>query len=306
MENNIKEIQKIPLILDVKEIKLTKKVKEFIGPELYKNAVKNSKHIFVYKINYKSKDKNIVGYMIEPRVGKILPCIIWNRGGSGDFGSIRVGGLFVGLHDMSLLAKKGYIIIATQYPGVAGGEGEDRGGGEDDIASILDLYKILKSYKRADSSRIGMGGGSRGGMMTYMCLARVKWIKAAVVISAPADEILADKFRKGWKEHQKKMYGGSKVEMKKRSAIYWTDKLSKKSPILLISGTADWRVNPEDSMRMALELHKNKIPFKSVIYPGADHGITEYGIESSEEMFNWFDKYVKNGEQLPSLKPHGK
>lgn len=301
MKDNLKELEKIPLILEIKRMKLNNKIKKLLGKE----AEKNSKKIFVYRIIYKSKGKKIVGFIVEPRKGNKLPCILWNRGGSRDFGSIKWGDLF-GTHSMAPLALNGYIVIATEYPGVAGGEGLDKMGSEEDIASILDLHKILKSYKRADDKRVGMGGFSRGGMMTYMCLARVKWIKAAVLGSAPTDEVNASKFRKGWAEHQKRMYGGSLVEKKKRSAIYWANKINKKTPILLMQGTSDWRVNPQDSMRMSQELYKNKVPYRLILFEGADHVLSEVKDEYSRQILEWFDRFVKNKEKLPNLKSHGR
>jgi dipeptidyl aminopeptidase/acylaminoacyl peptidase len=76
--------------------------------------------------------------------------------------------------------------------------------------------------------------------------------------------------------------------------------------MLLMHGTADWRVNPLDSIHMAEKLYKNKIPYKLVVFDGADHGLTEYKSESNRLMLEWFDRFVKNSEPLPSLKPHGK
>ena len=305
MKDNLEEIKKIPLILEAKRLEITPEIKKRLGI-WSKGAIANSKKIFAYKIIYKSKGKKIVGYIVEPREGKNLPCIIWNRGGSRDFGSIRIGELFYDYGTIASLAKRGYIVIATQYPGVAGGDGTDKMGSDDDIASILDLYKILKSYKRADTTKVGMDGFSRGGMMTYMCLANVKWIKASVVGAAPSDEVSATKFRKGWEQHQKKMYGGSIAEKKKRSAIYWVDKFSKKTPLLVMHGTADWRVKPENSMQMAQELYKNKIPFRLILFEGADHGLTEFREEYKRQVFDWFDRFLKKGERLPNLKPHGR
>lgn len=303
MKDNLNEIKNIPLILEARRIKLTKLIKEKLGTHWSRGAIANNKKIFAYKIFYKSRGKKIVGYVVEPREGKNLPCIIWNRGGTRDFGMIKLGDLFSGY---STLAKRGYIIIATQYPGVAGGEGLDEGGSDDDIASILDLYRILKYYKRADTTKVGMGGSSRGGMMTYMCLARVKWVKAAVVKAAWSDEVGAPKFRKEWEEVQKRIYGGGIAEKKKRSAIYWVAKFSKRTPLLVMHGTADWRVNPQDSIKMAQELYKNKIPFRLILFEGADHRLTECREEYERQVFDWFDRFLKKGEKLPNLKPHGR
>tara|TARA_Y100000310_G_scaffold342560_1_gene446330 strand:- start:649 stop:930 length:282 start_codon:yes stop_codon:yes gene_type:complete len=70
MKDNLEEIKKIPLILEVKRIKLTKLIKERLGPHWSKGAIENNRKIFVYRIIYNSKWKKIVGYMVEPRKGK--------------------------------------------------------------------------------------------------------------------------------------------------------------------------------------------------------------------------------------------
>ena len=229
MEDNLNTLKNIKNIVKIKRIELTDEIKKLLGPKYIEEAEINSKKLFAYSIFYKSKGKTIAGYIVEPREGNNLPCIIWNRGGSREIGAIKIGQLFVNQSTIPLFASNGYIVIISQYPGVAGGEGLHKMGSEEDIYSILDLYKILKQYKRANSKNIGMYGMSLGGMMTYMCLSKVKWLKAAIAISAPTDEVNAPKFRKGWKEHQKLVYGGSLKEKIKRSVIYWANKLNKKN-----------------------------------------------------------------------------
>jgi dipeptidyl aminopeptidase/acylaminoacyl peptidase len=75
-----------------------------------------------------------------------------------------------------------------------------------------------------------------------------------------------------------------------------------------LDGTGDWRVNSADSIRLAEKLYQYKVPFRLVIFEGANHGITEFPQESNKMIFNWFDRFLKKGERLPNLnlKPHGK
>lgn len=306
MKDNLSKLKKITSILEIKRIILTKGLIERLGPNSKKSAISNNNKIFAYKMVYKSKSKKIIGYIVEPRIGKNLSCIIWNRGGSRDFGSIKLGSLFIDQTLIAPLAIQGHIVIMTQYPGVAGGEGIDKWGDQEGLASILNLQKILKNYKRANHTKIGMYGHSRGGTMTYMCLKKVKWIKAAVISSAPSNEIRASIWRKGWKDHQNKIYGGSIKEKKKRSALFWTDKLPKKTPILLLHGTSDWKVNPLDSINMAEKLYQNKIPYRLVIYEGDDHGMSNNKQDYQKQVLDWFKRFLIDNEKLPDMKPHGR
>ena len=300
--SNIEILSKIPLIIDIQEIHFDVKMVEKYDEKIQNIAIERSKKIFVYKIIYKSQGHKVVGYIVEPKEGENLPCIICNRGGSNEFGRIEEDHLFTRL--IARFAENGYISIASQYSGNAGGEGKDEHGGSD-IEDVMNLYKILKSYSRADIKRIGMYGASRGATMTYLMLARVKWLKAAVTSAGPTDLVRQSKERPEMKKVFIKMFGGSLQEMKNRSAQYFVDNFPKKVPILILHGTADWRVNPLDSLELVQKLLKLKIPYRLIMYEGGDHGLMEYRKESNAAIINWFDRYVKNGEKLPNLKPHG-
>lgn len=299
--NNLTVLKKIKGITEISEIVLTDELKERIGPKFSKQALDNSVYIHVYRMVYMSQGHKVVGYIVEPKLGNNLPCVIFNRGGSGDFGAIKVGQLFL---DFSKFARVGYITIFTQYSGNAGGEGMDEMGGSD-IEDVLQLYNILKKYPRADVSRIGMYGGSRGGMMTYLALAKVDWIKAAVIVAGTNNMLDDPTFRPEMENHYIKIFGGSVKEKKRRSAIYWVDKLPKNVPVLLMHGTSDWRVNPLDSLHMAEKMYEQKIPYRLVMFEGGDHGLFEYRQKVNEMAVEWMDRYVKKGDALPNLEPHG-
>jgi len=121
MLDNSEKIRKLPLILQVERVTL-KGISGKFALELLKKAKKNDKKIFVYKIIYKSQGHKVVGFIVEPKKGKKLPNIIWNRGGSGDVGAIRIEQLFT---KIGKFAEHGYITIATQYSGAGGSEGKD-------------------------------------------------------------------------------------------------------------------------------------------------------------------------------------
>lgn len=60
-----------------------------------------------------------------------------------------------------------------------------------------------------------------------------------------------------------------------------------------------------DSLRLASAFQKLKIPYRLVMYEGADHGLSEFRQEANTEIIKWLDRYVKNSEPLPNLEPHG-
>ena len=236
-----------------------------------------------YEITYKSQGKKVVGFIVEPEGNdEKLPVIIYNRGGSNNYGIITEKDVQTKL---ARFASWGYIVFASQYHGCGGSEGKDELGGED-LYSVLDLYKVIKKHTRADEKRIGMFGISRGGLMTYMTLRKVRWVKVAAVIAGSADLVSELAYRPEMKKLNKKMFGGGKEELIKRSAAYWADEI--RTHLVLFHNKDDKKVRFPDSLfvyRRAknAELHA---------YNGKSHAIEEYEEEVYEIMRNKFSKYL--------------
>ena len=90
-----------------------------------------------------------------------------------------------------------------------------------------------------------------------------------------------------------------------RSAVYWADELPKSTPILWMHGTADWRVSPGSALRFAGALQENEIPYRLVMFEGADHSLTGFHGERDRLTREWLDRYVRDGKPAPSMEPHG-
>ena len=88
--------------------------------------------------------------------------------------------------------------------------------------------------------------------------------------------------------------------------FFGAKKFSKTTPILIMHGTADWRVNPEDSLDLSKEFLKFKIPYRLIMFEGADHSISEFENTKNQMCIDWFNRFLKKGEKLPDLKPHEK
>lgn len=277
------------------------------GSEEWKEQYKYLDSIEVYGITYLSDGLQIRGLMAKPKKAGNYPCIIYNRGGNREFGALKVahGALLLGE-----LAKEGYVVIVSQYRGNGGGEGQEEFGGKD-VNDVVILTEVLKEVESADIGKIGMYGWSRGGMMTYIALTKTDKIKAAVVGGAVSDNYETIKDRPEMEtnviaelipnyEEQKE------EELNKRSAIKWAEKFPKDVPILMLHGNADWRVKPEQSLKLALEFEKYRIPYRLIMFEGGDHGISEHRKEVNKQVVNWFDRYLKNEEILPNMEYHGR
>ena len=277
------------------------------GSEEWKEEYKYLDSIDVYGITYLSDGLQIRGLMAKPKEAGSYPCIIYNRGGNREFGSLKVAH---GAISLGQIAKEGYVVIASQYRGNGGSEGQEEFGGKD-VNDVIILTEVLKEVESADTEKIGMYGWSRGGMMTYIALTKTDKIKTAVVGGAVSDnyETIKDRPEMETKVIAELIPNYEKQkeeELDKRSAIKWADKFPKDVPILILHGNADWRVKPEQSLRLALEFEKYRIPYRLVMFEGGDHGISEHRKEVDEEVINWFNKYLKNEKPLPNMEYHGR
>lgn len=292
-----------PHIVDIQVLDLSSELGHIQDATRKAQVAKNLENVTVYAMTYRvRKGLNVKGFIAVPNVGEKMPSIIHLRGGSGEFGALTTSSL---ISQLVVFAAQGYVVITTQYPGVAGGDGKDEFGGLDDMASIVRLRDILKYVQIADASRIGIKGHSRGGLMAYMLMREVPWVQTTVIGGAPTDEVRAGKEREGWREHQIKLFGRSKTELIRRSPIVWANELPKKTPILIMHGSADWRVPADHSILMSQTLYKAMIPHRFVLFEGADHGITEYRLEYRQMALAWFKRYLAPDRTLPNLKPHG-
>lgn len=280
-------------------------LKKTVVTELPQNS--NFNQTELYEITYLSDGLKVNGFMMKPKKEGKYPCIIYNRGGNREFGALTTRRM---LGILGQIANEGYIIIASQYRGNGGSEGQEEFGGKE-VNDIINLTAVLTEIEGADTDRIGMYGWSRGGMMTYIALTKTDKIKAAVVGGAVSNSFESIKDRPGmesgvYSELVPDYEANKDAELRKRSAIFWVDKFPKNVPILLLHGNADWRVKPEQTLNLALEFEKHRIPYRLMMFEGGDHGISDKRKEVNEQIISWFDRFLKNKEAIPNMEYHGR
>ncbi len=258
-----------------------------------------------FKIVYLSDGLKVNGYMAVPKKAGKFPCVIYNRGGNRDLGMITPHSLARFLGE---IANWGYVVVASQYRGTAGGEGKDEFGGAE-VNDVLNLMPLLANVEKADTTRIGMYGWSRGGMMTYLALTKTDRIKAAIIGSGLADAFETANKRAdmdsvftavipGYAENRDTL-------LKSRSAIQWADKLNKSTPILILTGSADWRVSPDQQISMVKKLVELQHPVRFHLFEGGQHSLAEHAREVNHTTKLFLDHYVRDGKKWPDMKPHG-
>ena len=258
-----------------------------------------------YHITYLSDGLKINGYLDIPKKPGNYPCIIYNHGGGFEWGNLSFWDY---LFSMANTSKSGYVVIASEYRGIGGSEGLEEFGGND-IHDVLNLIPVLSQLTMADTSRIGMYGISRGGMMTYRCLTKTNAIKAAIVVSGwdGGSDVTADRpdmdsiFSARLPEYK----ADKNTFYQKRSAIEHAADLCKTTPIFIIQGTADWRVKTPSILKLVNKLYEVKQPFRFSLFEGGTHGVLEFDEEVERQIKLFFDTYVRDRRKIPSVELHG-
>ncbi len=258
-----------------------------------------------FDFTYKSNGNSVNGYLLTPAATGKYPCIIYNVGGNV---GIQHFSHEMAARQLTFLVEAGYVVIASNYEDQNNPEVIDEFGGKD-VDHIIDLIKNLSVFPEADTSRIGIFGWSRGGMESYMLLKRLTNIKAMAVGGAltnmessfaarpEMDSVVASRVP-NFKDNRSN-------EIEKRSAVKWADKLPKTTPILILHGNADWRVGPDQPLEMAMALNKYQVPYRLVMFEGADHAINEHLPDLRVQILLWFRRYLLKSDRFPNMKPHG-
>lgn len=256
------------------------------GSEVYENTI-------VKKIYYESDGLSVQGYFASPvNFKNKLPLIIWNRGGSGNDGKIDD---FLAKGMFGEIASWGYTVLASNY------REKDEFGGSD-VNDILNLISLADEIPVCDSSKIGMEGWSRGGMMTYKVLSISLKIKCAVIISGLADMFRSIENWSGLSGVYRKLFGnGNEGEyisgMKERSAVNFYEKIDKQTHVLLIHGTKDEKISFQDSVDMYSKLISSGTDCELRLVEGGDHYLKKNKKETSELRKNWFNRFLKENNQ---------
>ncbi|TLX48051.1 peptidase [Pseudoalteromonas phenolica] len=274
--------------------KIAQRMKVFddrFGEEQF-NAFKDKLDCTNFK--YKVDGNDVWGYVIKPKGSvQLLPTLIYNRGGNGNFGSVVFGAMMANLFP---IAEQGFVIIGSQYRGTFSKDDNlDQFGGEDvnDVLALLDLIPHLNG---ADTNRIGMFGASRGGMQTHLAAKQTSKIKAIATIAGSADlktglEIRAN-MEKVYKNRIPNYAQNKDHELAKRSVLNWVDTMPKDRPILLIHGEKDKRVSATHSENLAAALKKHKVPHKLVLYPEDNHFLERSKSQADAEIVSWFKAHL--------------
>ncbi len=207
-------------------------------------------------------------------------------------------------HEMQWMAAKGYVVV---YPNPRGSTTYGQQFANviqhnypgDDFHDLMDTVDAVLKLGYADETKMGVTGGSGGGLLTDWVVTHTNRFKAAV-----AQRDITD-WANWWYTadftlFQPTWFEGAPFdhpeEFKKYSPITYVKNIQ--TPMMFILGEADYRTPPtaggEDFYRA---LKYRKIDTVMVRFPGESHELSRSGqpwhrVERLENIVNWMDKYL--------------
>jgi dipeptidyl aminopeptidase/acylaminoacyl peptidase len=245
-----------------------------------------------YRIRYVSDGLKVVGYIWKPAhaPGTKMPLVIFNRGGNRERSKLTPW-MAGGFYDF---VSAGFVVIASQYRGVDGGEGTEEYGGSD-VHDVLSLFPLARGLGYIDMENVFMCGNSRGGMMTYLALKAGAPVRAAAVTSGVANvegnaadhpELIETVYRQLIPDFELRR----EEAMRERSAVYWADRVN--VPLLLMHGSADQQVSSARTLELAQKLQALGKTYELVIYAGDDHGLSRNRADRDRQVLAWFRRHM--------------
>lgn len=246
-----------------------------------------------YLISYQSDNLKIYGIMNVPDgdpPSNGFPVIILNHGYFNQ-SSFTSGD---GTQTMAdILARNGYITLASDYRGFGKSENDNRGsrGHRPEYAiDVLNLIASVDTLDKADKNKIGMWGHSMGGEVALRTVEATDKLKT-LVLWAPTSGRVSDNARFYGGGGRTQTSGDSDIEG--ASPINFLQYIS--TPIALHQGLADTEVNPDWSKELNKALQKEGKLVEYFEYPGQDHNFRNLGWdEISKRTIEFFDRYLKS------------
>jgi dipeptidyl aminopeptidase/acylaminoacyl peptidase len=254
------------------------------------------------EIWYSSFDgKKIQGWILKPTdfdSGKKYPMILEIHGGPHS----AYGNTFT--HEFQWMAAKGYVVLFTNPRG-SSNYGQDFGNviqynypGDDYKDLMAGVDELLKKGY-VDEKRLGVTGGSGGGILTNWVVSHTTRFAAAV-----AQRDISD-WTNFWYTADFWLYNPTwfrkapfqdPAEFAQRSPITYVEKIQ--TPLMFILGDEDWRTPPSaggEQLFRALKFLKR--PTVMVRFPDENHDLSRSGkpwhrVERLQHIVGWMDKYL--------------
>ncbi len=268
-----------------------------------------------HPIRYKSADGlEIPAYLTLPQgvKAKNLPLVVVPHGGPWARDAWGYGG------HIQFLANRGFAVLQMNFRGSTGygkkflnaGNGEWGQKMQDDITWGV---KHLVAQGTVDPKRVAIMGGSYGGYATLAGVAFTPDVySAAVAIVAPSNLItLLNSIPPYWEVIRRQMYtrmadpdtAEGKAKLEKQSPLNSAANI--KTPLLVVQGANDPRVNKAESDQIVVALRERQFPVEYLVAPDEGHGfarpVNNMAMMVATEKF--LAKHIQGVRYQPDMKP---
>ncbi|HSJ10121.1 MAG TPA: prolyl oligopeptidase family serine peptidase, partial [Longimicrobiales bacterium] len=201
------------------------------------------------------------------------------------------------------LASRGYVVMSVNYRsgigyGTAFRNAPDFGrSGASEYQDILDAGRWLQRHEYVDSTRIGLWGGSYGGYLTALGLARNSDLfKAGVDLHGVHDWTQSA----SWYGRRTVQPDNSPEAERRRDVAFRAspvaDMATWRSPVLIVHGDDDRNVAFEASIDLVRRLRqKGDVHFEELYFIDDVHGFLRYAnwLETFRRSADFFDRHLK-------------
>ena len=200
------------------------------------------------------------------------------------------------------LASQGYLVLAVNYRsgigyGLAFREAANYGAnGASEYADVLAAADYMRARSDVDVDRMGLWGGSYGGFLTAMGLARHSDIFAVGVdIHGVHDwNVVIKNFAP---HYEAAHHPDIQARALQSSPMAYID--TWRSPVLLIHGDDDRNVPFSETVDLVEELRKRNVPFEQVVFPDEVHGFLLHAnwVKAYKASVDFLGKHLKTSSQ---------
>ena len=202
------------------------------------------------------------------------------------------------------LASRGYVVLSVNYrAGIGYGrafrEATKRGArGASEYQDVVAGANYLRGRKDVDPTRIGLWGGSYGGYLTALGLARNSDLFAAGVDIHGVHDWSLRISTSPWID-----YSDRDAQKIAREASPVASVASWRSPVLLIHGDDDRNVAFAQTVDLAQRLREQKVYFEQIVFPDEVHDflLHRHWLEAYKAAADFFDRFLKNARSRAQI-----
>ena len=199
-------------------------------------------------------------------------------------------------------AMNGYVVLAPNVRGSTGygrefQEANRRDWGGQDLEDVVKGLDWLAKQRIADPRRVGIYGGSYGGYLTLMALAKYpdRWAAGVSLVGVVSWKTMYDTTRGDLREYLVREFGDPVKDAERyrdRSPLTHVSKIE--APLLVLQGENDPRVPLSEAEQVVAALRSAGKMHEYYVYKGEGHGFRsrENMIDSVRRAGGWFDRYL--------------